>query len=94
MINMKVLCVVCFGIALLLICTQVASATAQRDASGFVGNVEGLWYYENSSYPNIWGGMIGDSNGDGVGEVVIARYDQTNSTVFLGALSGSGKISF
>ncbi|MEM3512806.1 MAG: VCBS repeat-containing protein, partial [Thermoplasmata archaeon] len=86
-------------ISVVVVICMVLGASASNAArptptTGFVGNVEGLWYYENATLHIQDGMLVSDANGDGKGDVVLALEDATNAILYLGAFSGSGKIAF
>lgn len=81
-----------------VVCVVLSAVTANAIkpalTTGFVGNVEGLWYYENKSFYIAEGWLISDASGDGKADVVFALIDEINATLYLGAVSGTGKIAF
>ncbi|MEM3493208.1 MAG: VCBS repeat-containing protein [Thermoplasmata archaeon] len=82
------------GVMCMVLCAIAVTAVKPAQTTGFVGNVEGLWYYENTSFHIQAGFVINDANNDGKAEAVIALMDRANNTLYVGALSGSGKIAF
>lgn len=76
----------------LMLCMPASAVSVQ--SISFVGNVEGLWYYENSSLKMGNGFLIADANGDGIADALLTMVDESNGILYIGALSGSGRIAF
>jgi len=78
----------------LVLCGSAMANVHPASTTGFVGNVEGLWYYENTTYPIMNGFLVGDCNADGVADPILQLVDSAGNKTYIGCLSGSGKMNF
>ncbi|MCX8173014.1 MAG: hypothetical protein N3F63_00175 [Thermoplasmata archaeon] len=83
-----------FVVVCIVLCALGTSAVKPSYSAGFVGNVEGLWYYENATLSIKEGMLINDASGDGKADIVLALVNETGRTLYFGAFSGTGKIAF